>query len=152
MFRNQPGRLLWDAAKFSQACSKQLAGSLRRLEGPRANNKSGDHDIDHVRGAGGMPYIEKFEILHALKCVLGASEAPFCACSIGCSSYKFKFMKSQIQDDISVAAKFSNTCRYIDDLLTFNNCDFQPYIGQIYPRIRALKNYRGSQQLFLPGF
>ena len=44
-------------------------------------------------------------------------------------SYEFEFMKSLI----SVAAKFSNTCRYIDDLLTLNNPDFQACIGQIYP-------------------
>ena len=30
-------------------------------------------------GSGGTPP-ENFEVLHALKCVLGASEAPFCAC------------------------------------------------------------------------
>ena len=40
-------------------------------------------------------------------------------------SYEFEFMKSLIQTDLSVAAKFSNTCRYIDDLLTLNNPDFQ---------------------------
>ena len=30
-------------------------------------------------GSGGTPP-ENFEVLHALKCVLGASEAPVCAC------------------------------------------------------------------------
>ena len=30
-------------------------------------------------GSGGTPP-ENFGILHALKCVMGASEAPFCAC------------------------------------------------------------------------
>ena len=39
-------------------------------------------------------------------------------------SYEFEFMKSLILTDLSVAAKFSNTCRYIDDLLTLNNPDF----------------------------
>ena len=31
-------------------------------------------------------------------------------------SYEFEFKKSLIRTDLSVAAKFSNTCRYIDDL------------------------------------
>ena len=48
-------------------------------------------------------------------------------------SYEFEFMKSLIRTDLSVAAKFSNTCRYIDDLLTLNNPDFQACIDQIYP-------------------
>ena len=54
-------------------------------------------------------------------------------------SYEFDFMKSLIRTDLSVAAKFSNTCRYIDDLLTLNNPDFQACIGQIYPPELELK-------------
>ena len=54
-------------------------------------------------------------------------------------SYEFEFMKSLIWTDLSVAAKFSNTCRYIDDLLTLNNPDFQACIGQIYPAELELK-------------
>ena len=54
-------------------------------------------------------------------------------------SYEFEFMKSLIRTDLSVAAKFSNTCRYIDDLLTLNNPDFQASIGQIYPPELELK-------------
>ena len=54
-------------------------------------------------------------------------------------SYEFEFMKSLIRTDLSVAAKFSNTCRYIDDLLTLNNPDFQACIGQIYPPELELK-------------
>ena len=34
---------------------------------------------------------------------------------------------------LSIAAKFSNTCGYIDNLLTPKNSDFQACIGQIYP-------------------
>ena len=54
-------------------------------------------------------------------------------------SYEFEFMKSLIRTDLSVAAKFSNTCRYIDDLLTLNNPDFQACIGHIYPPELELK-------------
>ena len=51
------------------------AGPPRGLWGPRANIKSGPHTV----GAGGTPP-ENFEILHALKCILRASQVPFCAC------------------------------------------------------------------------
>ena len=54
-------------------------------------------------------------------------------------SYEFDLMKSLIQTDLSVAAKFSNTPRYIDDLLMLNNPDFQTCIGQIYPPKLELK-------------
>ena len=42
-------------------------------------------------------------------------------------SYEFEFMKFLIQTDLSVVATFSNTSRYIDDLL-------QTCIGQINPQ------------------
>ena len=55
-------------------------GPPRRLVGPRANIKCGARNMDCVReGAGGTPP-GNVEILHALKCVLEASEAPFCVC------------------------------------------------------------------------
>ena len=57
-----------------------LTGPLRGWEGLRANAKSGAHNIDCARGSGGTPP-ENFEVLHALRCVLGVSEAPFCACN-----------------------------------------------------------------------
>ena len=49
--------------------------------GGRANTKSGAPQNGLCEGgSGGMPP-GNFEILHALKCVLGASEAPFRACT-----------------------------------------------------------------------
>ena len=48
-------------------------------------------------------------------------------------------MKSLISTNFSIAAKLSNTCRYIDDLLTLNNLHFHTYIGQIYPPESELK-------------
>ena len=50
------------------------AGPPRGWEGARANTKYGAHNIDCGRGSGGTPP-ENFELLRALKCVLGASEA-----------------------------------------------------------------------------
>ena len=40
----------------------------------------GRHKMDDVRGSGGTPP-GNFEIVHALKCVLGAPEALFRACT-----------------------------------------------------------------------
>ena len=61
-------------------------------------------------------------------------------CSYICRYIK----KSLIRTDLSVAAIFSNTCRYIDDLLTLNNHDFQACIGQIYPPELELKKTKES--------
>ena len=48
-------------------------------------------------------------------------------------------MKKLIRTDISVARKFNKTFRYIDDLLTFNNCQFEKSIPNIYPKELELK-------------
>ena len=48
--------------------------------GPGQIQKVGPHKMDCVRGVGGTPP-GNFEMLHALKCVLGAPEAPFRACT-----------------------------------------------------------------------
>ena len=69
---------------------------------------------------------------------MGTDRAPLVA-DLFLFSYEFEFMKSLIRTDLSVAAKFSNTCRYIDDLFTLNNPDFQACIGQIYPPELELK-------------
>ena len=42
--------------------------------------KSEAHNIDCMRVVRGTPPVKNFEILHALKCVLGAAEASFLAC------------------------------------------------------------------------
>ena len=57
-----------------------LTSAAERMGGAQGKYKSGAHNIAIVQGgSGGMPP-ENFEVLHALKHVLGASEAPFCAC------------------------------------------------------------------------
>ena len=48
--------------------------------GPGQIQKVGPHKVDCVRGSGGT-FSGNFEILHALKCVLGAPEALFRACT-----------------------------------------------------------------------
>ena len=52
---------------------------------------------------------------------------------------KCKFMKGLLKDNITLAIKFSNTYRYIDDLLCINNKDFKLSISDIYPKELILK-------------
>ena len=53
--------------------------------------------------------------------------------------YKCKFMKNNLKHDTQKAIIFSNTFRYIDDLLTLNNPFFEREIGNIYPLQLKLK-------------
>ena len=57
------------------------AGPPRGLGGPRANTKSGASQNGLCEGGSGGTPPGNFEILHALKCVLGAPEALFRACT-----------------------------------------------------------------------
>ena len=47
--------------------------------------------------------------------------------------YEYKYMKNLIMNNIILAKKFNNTMRYIDDLLTLNNTQFDAAIQDIYP-------------------
>ena len=47
-------------------------------------------------------------------------------------------MKGLLKDNITVAIKFSNTYRYIDDLLCINNKGFLT-VSDIYPKERILE-------------
>ena len=53
--------------------------------------------------------------------------------------YKYKFMKEKLKQNSQVAKIFSNTFRYIDDLLTLNNPTFEQEISNIYPQQLELK-------------
>ena len=53
--------------------------------------------------------------------------------------YEYKFMKEKLKQDNKLAKNFSNTIRYIDDLLTLNNLHFQQKISTIYPLQLKLK-------------
>ena len=54
-------------------------------------------------------------------------------------AYEYEFMKGLLKDNITLAIKFSNTYRYIDDLLCINNKDFELSISDIYPKELILK-------------
>ena len=53
--------------------------------------------------------------------------------------YEYRYMKDMLKTDIHKAKKFSNTMRYIDDLLSFNNTGFDREIPTIYPPQLILK-------------
>ena len=48
-----------------------------------------------------------------------------CAPVVALFAYECEFMKGLLKDNITLAIKFSNTYRYIDDLLCINNKDFE---------------------------
>ena len=46
--------------------------------------------------------------------------------------YEHKYMRNLIRSNLMLAKRFSNTMRYIDDLLTLNNASFHSAIDDIY--------------------
>ena len=59
-------------------------------------------------------------------------------------AYEYGFMKGLLKDNITLAIKFSNIYRYIDDLLCINNKDFELSISDIYPKELILKKTNTS--------
>ena len=53
--------------------------------------------------------------------------------------YEYLYMKNLMRDNLCMAKQFSNTVRYIDDLLTLNNSHFEEEIPNIYPPELTLK-------------
>ena len=53
--------------------------------------------------------------------------------------YEYLYMKNLMRDNLCMAKRFSNTVRYIDDLLTLNNSHFEEEITNIYPSELTLK-------------
>ena len=47
--------------------------------------------------------------------------------------YEYLYMKNLMRDNLCMAKKVGNTVRYIDDLLTLNNNNFEEEIPNIYP-------------------
>ena len=53
--------------------------------------------------------------------------------------YEYKYMKNLIKNNIILAKKFNNTMRYIDNLLTLNNNQFDAAFKDIYRQELQLK-------------
>ena len=63
---------------------------------------------------------------------MGTNSAPLLA-DLFLHTFECDFMVKTMKHDITKASQFSNTFRYIDDLLSINNVDFGNYISAIYP-------------------
>ena len=53
--------------------------------------------------------------------------------------YEYLYMKNLMHDNMCMAKRFSDTVRYIDELLTLNNSNFEEEIPNIYPPELTLK-------------
>ena len=74
---------------------------------------------------------------------MGTDCAPLLLANLFLFYYEYKYMKNLIKNNIILAKKFNNTMRYIDDLLTLNNNQFDAAIKDIhvhvYPQELQLK-------------
>ena len=59
--------------------------------------------------------------------------------TISKSVHEYSYMKRLMANTLYMAKKFSDTVRYIDDLLTLNNLKFEEEIVSIYPPELTLK-------------
>ena len=69
-------------------------------------------------------------------------------------SYEAEFIQSLLSaGKKQLESQFIFTYRYIDDVLSINNRDFENYLGQMYPLELEIKRHDGEQHLcFLLGF
>ena len=70
---------------------------------------------------------------------MGTNSAPFFA-DLFLHTFEYDFMLRTMKQDMTKAVQFSNTFRYIDDLLSVNNENFGNYISDIYPSDLELKD------------
>ena len=70
---------------------------------------------------------------------VGTNSAPLLA-DLFLHTFEYDFMLNTLKRDMTKAIQFSNTFRYIDDLLSVNNEQFENYISTIYPSELELKN------------
>ena len=70
---------------------------------------------------------------------MGTNSAPLLA-DLFLHAYEYDFMIRTMKTDMDLAIRYSKTFRYIDDLLSINNADFENFIGEIYPSELELKN------------
>ena len=73
---------------------------------------------------------------------MGTNCAPLLA-DIFLYSYEAEFIQSLLSTDRKrLASQFNFTYRYIDDVLSINNHDFENYLGQMYPPELEIKDTR----------
>ena len=83
---------------------------------------------------------------------MGTNCAPLLA-DIFLYSYEAEFLQSLLPNGKKkLASQFNFTYRYIDDVLSINNPDFENYLGQMYPAELEIKDTTESNLCFLLGF
>ena len=70
---------------------------------------------------------------------MGTNSAPLLA-DLFLHTFEYDFMLRTMKQDMTKAVQFSNTFRYIDDLLSVNSENFGNYISDIYPSDLELKD------------
>ena len=70
---------------------------------------------------------------------MGTNSAPLLA-DLFLHTFEYDFMLRTMKQDMTKAVQFSNTFRYVDDLLSVNNENFGNYISDIYPSDLELKD------------
>ena len=64
--------------------------------------------------------------------------------------YEYSYMKRLMRDNLCIAKRFSDTVRYIDDLLTLNNNSFEEEIINIYtPELTLKKTIESNSKIYL---
>ena len=61
--------------------------------------------------------------------------------------FEYRYMRGLLKNNFHLARRFSNTVRYIDDLLTLNNPSFENEITNIYPPELVLKRTTESTHM-----
>ena len=71
---------------------------------------------------------------------MGTNCAPLLADTFLCS-YEAEFIQSLLSTGRKqLASRFNFTYRYIDDVLSINNPEFENYLGQMYPVVLEIKD------------
>ena len=83
---------------------------------------------------------------------MGTNCAPLLA-DIFLYSYEAEFIQSLLSTGRKqLASRFNFTYRYIDDVLSINNPEFEDYMGQMYPVELEIRHNREQHIYFLPEF
>ena len=85
--------------------------------------------------------IKMLEFRQIVGIQMGTNCAPLLA-DILLYSYEAEFIQSSLSAGKKhlLTSQFNFTCRYVDDVLSINNPDFQNYLGQMYPADLEIKD------------
>ena len=75
---------------------------------------------------------------------MGISCAPLLA-NLFLMTFEYDYVQKLEKENIHLARNFNYTFRYIDDLVSFNNSDFEKHISKIYPDEMEVKKENTSE-------